>query len=187
MSLTTSNPTSVSATATAQAWTIIKCEDLTLDGTYVDLKFTSDTADTFYVVPLGVNIGTKAVPLKVRGLRYRHINGGAEILTNVDLGAAGYTDLDTTANTSALAVLLNLYVSYRNNARVAIVRLRVNGDAAVGVEVDRNSVADASARYTSEATQLVDDGQIFEYTVDGSQAGDTESLYCYVRGYWEWE
>lgn len=183
MKLITSASTEVSATATAQAWTIIKCENLTLDGTYVDLQFTADT-DTFYVVPLGVNIGEKAVPLPSRALRY--VNAyTATVVNAVDPGAA-WTDGDFTASTSNLAAMMHGSMSYTNGARITPAAVRRNGSSAAwdnSTFVVRNisTTAGGSASFSC----ILDDGQILEF-IGSSTAGDTETVTIGVTGWWEW-
>lgn len=186
MKLITSASTEVSATATAQTWTIIKAENLTLDGTYVDLQFTVDGADTFYVVPLGVNIGSKAVPLPPRGLIV--IDKATEVVSNVDPGGspAGYIDVDVTAATSALATMVELWMYYKNATITnSVLAVRRNGSAATGSVIQVMYTISTAIAQTGRALCCLDDGQIFEYGTT-AEATDTETLYIVVDRYWEW-
>lgn len=191
MKLVTSASTEVSATATAQAWTIIKCEGLTLDGTYVDLQFTADTADTFYVVPLGVNIGEKAVPLRPRGFRY--IRKAAETVAH-DLhgsGAQARSDLDLTAVSGSLAAMANLTAC-----------MKLSGTGEFGYHVYPNFWAagaaqasqrrlwayDASGRQDIASFEIpLDDQQVIEDELTVWNGSTISELYLYINGYWEWE
>lgn len=187
MELTTSASTTVTATATAQAWTVIKCENLTLDGTYVDLKFTVDGADTFYVVPLGVNLGTKALRLPPRGLRRVQMPTTVIVLTLTGKGdEATWTDIDLTSNTSALAAVAEANFYLYDPADVFVINVRANGstDTANRLAVTLNP-AQVQLNSVLIAT---DDAQIFEYYLD--RAAGTGTLGegdIQVSAYWEWE
>jgi len=185
MKLITDNPTEVSATATAQAWTIIKCESLTLDGTYVDLQFTTDTADTFYVVPLGVCIGEKAVPLPPRLGRWDGVIVDA-IVNGVDPGGADYTDLDLTANTSPLTFAVQLLGIYANaTAASQSLNIRQNGTADdASTSIVRTIAASGSASRGHKLVWL-DDGQVCEWKTTGA-AANNESVSISLVGYQEW-
>ena len=186
MKLVTSAATEVSATATAQGWTIITAESLTLDGTYVDLQFTTDTADTFYVVPLGVNLGEKAVPLKARGLRYRDKSSGATIKTLTGLSdEATWTDIDCTSDASALAVLASCQANLVEATDDYILKVGRNG-ASDGFEV-AHVFSDAEACYNFFQI-ILDDANIFEYYLDRvSGAGALGYGVIVLAGWWEWE
>lgn len=182
MKLITSNPTEVSATATAQAWTIIKCEGLTLDGTYVDLQFTIDGADTFYVVPLGVNIGEKAAPLSPRGLRYVASLSPTNVVNGADPGAS-WTDVDVTAITGALACAAVLNCTHLVNATGKLLSIRLNGQAN-SLTIISQSVSTSYAM-SGNGIVALDDGQVFEY-VGSDVAANTEQIWISVSGWWEW-
>lgn len=190
MKLVTSEATEVSATATAQAWTVVTCESLTLDGTYVDLQFTADAADTFYVVPLGVNIGEKAVPLKPRGTVFRQTT--AALLVNLD-GFSNYNnwaDVDLTASTSALACEAQFQGVIRETgtSRAWTINIRRNGSA----ESDENTTAlvmhYGPNRVVGHRVCLLDDGQIAEYTMMRQTGTSNPTLArLHMISWREWE
>lgn len=192
MKLITSASTEVSATATAQAWTIIKCENLTLDGSYVDMQFTIDGADTFYVVPLGVNIGAKAVPLKPRGSRIVYPTP-ASVKTLTGLGdEATWTDVDITANASPITFRAKLRMNIlHTNATGWDFGLRRNGTSFIaGLQTYVTALPNTNdtTRSFAENDILLDDGQIFEYYLDRWAGSST--LYegnIMLIAYEEWE
>lgn len=194
MKLITSAATEVTATATAQGWTICKCENLTLDGTYVDLQFIVDGADTFYVVPLGVNIGAKAVPLRARGLRYVNRVGAPPSAKNMAglADEATWTDVDITAHTGPLAAIGRLVFNIlKTNDTGWDLCARRNGDTddtREGTLVGALSAGNFTARSATEVAMILDDGQVFEYYLDRWVGSSTlAGGDAYVLGWWEWE
>lgn len=190
MKIITSAATEVTATATAQGWTICRCENLTLDGTYVDLQFIVDGADTFYVVPLGVNIGAKAVPLSNRGLRFRWADNSPNAK---DLNGIGdentWKDVDCTAITSNLAAILNAVarVSAPGSGNAFDLKVRRNSEP-VGGEFVLSTNASTEPTATNDFQVILDDAQIFEYLLDRTAGSDTMSSgRINIRGWWEWE
>lgn len=171
---------------TAAAWTIVTIENHTLAGTYCDLQVTAGAAGTFYVVPLGLNIGAKAFPLRPRGSVY--IDKRTNVVNSVDPGGADWTDVDCTAATSNLAHTLQLCIAYSTNGAIGKrPLLRRNGSSDAGgtgnvaqyTQVISNTIA-------SHMRMPCDDGQIFEYKT-GELAALGESLSIDVEGWWEWE
>jgi hypothetical protein len=175
------------AAVAAAAWTIVKIENHTLAGTHCDLQVTAGAAGTFYVVPLGMNIGTKAFPLRARGLRYVETGyQGAWTVNGVDLAGASWTDADFTSVSSSLTATNRLLVAYNNTTAAGTgPTFRRNGSAdAYGFHVaTKQSTSNFLAADTID--MACDDGQIIEYTT-GAGAGDTEALYVACGGYWEW-
>lgn len=173
---------------TAAAWTLVEIPNHTLAGTSVSLQVTAGAAGTFYVVPLGANIGARAFPLRPRGLRYVDA-GGANVVNGVDPGGAAYADLDLTATTSNLAAMVQLTAKYNNATNGNnYIKVRRNGSA---VDDGTNEIVDAVATNPagySAASKVVamDDGQIVEWK-STAVAGDGEALYMSVSSYWEWE
>lgn len=171
---------------TAAAWTIVEIPNHTLAGTTVSLQVTAGAAGTFYVVPLGANIGARGFALRPRGLRRVNV-GTASVLSGVDPGGADFTDLDLTTQTSPLAVMVEIQCLYSNSAAVNIdVFARRNGstETSYPAAVLRNQVASI---YMS-GIKLVDcdDNQIIEWKTNAA-AGNAESLFLSINGWWEWE
>jgi hypothetical protein len=185
MALKTSNPTTVSATTTTTgSWVILAAEGLVLDGTYVDLQFShSAAAHTIYVVPLGVNIGAKALPLPSRDIRF--VDASATLVNGVD-PAATWTDVDITATSSALTFKALLAGRYSNtSANGKGLAVRRNGSA-LGSSWDHALCNnDSSGACGGQGEVLTDDAQIFEY-IGSEVAANTELCYLFLRGYWEW-
>lgn len=187
--LVNSDTTHTDASAvTAAAWTIVKVENHTLAGTSCSLQVTVGGAGTFYVVPLGANIGAKAFPLRPRGLRYVD-KATAAVLNGVDPGGADWADLDLTTQTGNLAVTAYINVQYFCSTALHsnIIYIRRKGDTSAGLsnEIVRNV---EMVGYYQVGTKIVpmDDGQVVQWKSSGV-AGDTESLYLNVVGWWEWE
>lgn len=175
----------VASAVTAAAWTIVEIPSHSLAGTYCDLQITVAAPGTFYVVPLGVNIGTRAYPLPPRPERF--VDVGVNVVNNVDPGGTtNWTDVDITTQTSPLAfaaLLVGVYVNSVTNRRLDF---RRNGDSTIDFSV----VGICYSQVTNIATighkkVFLDDAQIFEYLTTG-QAADTESVYVGIGGYWEW-
>lgn len=184
--LVNSDATETAAAAvTAAAWTIVEIPNHTLAGTYCDLQVTAGAAGTFYVVPLGMNIGARGFPLKPRGSRYVECSR-TTLVAGVDPGGADWTNVDATANSSPLTHKLDFEVYY-SNATTLTQR----------VQIRRNGSADTAGRVSSYINVLnqpvlshmqvaVDDSQIFQYKT-GAAAGDGESVGIYLMGWFEWE
>lgn len=171
---------------TAAAWTLVEIPNHTLAGTSVSLQVTAGAAGTFYVVPLGANIGSRAFPLGPRPVR--HVDGlTATVLNGVDPGGAGYAALSFQASSSKLAHLLQIGVIY-NNATTQNVQIRVRrkGDTgdSLANEVVRNA-ATGAGYYVGSRWLACDDSQNIEWKSTGA-AGDNEALYINLIGYQEW-
>lgn len=174
------------ATATAQDWTTVEVPGHLLAGTYVDVEFTVDGADTFYVVPLGLNIGMRGVPLRPRSTRYVD-KTEANVVNGVDPGGADFTDVNIQANTSKLAVAFQCAGRYKNTtAGDNFLRCRRNGDTTDGS--GQIVCVAPSTTITGAGMKIVplDDQQIFEYKT-AAAAGSAETVNIGVNGYWEWE
>lgn len=190
---TSAATTSVSSTTTAAGWTILTVENITLDGTYVDILLEVDVG-TAYFVPLGLNIGARAVPLKPRGIVYRRLT------TNVTLedfsGSTGkaIADVDCTANTSALAVRAELTAQLAEGTagEAYAVYTRPNGSSVAvtgDVATTRGRCQGDDAEHTCNSfTEILDDQQIFESAMVRT-LGTGSLLFgaIYLTGFWEWE
>lgn len=173
-----------SVDTTAAGWTILTAQNLTLDGTYVDIQLEADNG-TAYFVPLGINVGARAIPLKPRGLRYRDSFTDVNLVADVDPGAA-WIDVDCTLNTSALATIVKVAVGYKNESAISrTVYLRANGSTKTW---GGSAVTSNSSTYTvrADAEVLLDDQQIFEFGSDAI-ASNTEHVWIDLIGWYEWE
>jgi hypothetical protein len=172
---------------TAAGWTIVEVPNHTLAGTYCDLQITADGAGTFYVVPLGVNIGARGVPLSPRPVKYVDIGTNA-VVNNVDPGGADWTDVDLTAYTSNLCCAVQISAMYGAAAVSNNLDVRRNGDTK---EADGSMVVARTVSVTATVLAfgvrytILDDGQIFEYKT-GVAAGVEEHVYFSIIGYYEW-
>jgi len=171
---------------TAAAWTLVAIEGHACGGTYVDLQVAAGAAGTFYVVPLGLSIGSKALALPPRP--WRDVAQGVGVIESADPGGVAWTDADVTAGTSPLAFAIQLQVSYVNSTtanRASYVRR--NGDS-VGAGRVKEAVLSgptASGARLAHKWVFLDDGQVFEYGTSGV-AGDTESLSIYAETWRMW-
>jgi hypothetical protein len=180
LKLVNSDATETAAVAvTAAQWNIVEVPNHLLAGTYCEVRAIASAAGTFYVVPLGVNIGTRAYPLAPRPTRF--VDTYVNVVNGADAGGA-YTDVDLTANTSPLCYAAQLTGNYRNNTTLdSALTVRRNGSTIPHQVV----IAGHLGIYLSGSLPiLLDDGQIFEYI--GGAAGDSEVIYMYLDGYWEW-
>jgi hypothetical protein len=181
------------AKVTAAAWSIVEVPNHTLAGTYCDVKIILDGVGTVYAVPLGANIGARAVPLKPRGLVYRHKDNPPSTKVLTGLGdEATWTDVDITALSSPLAAIAQLRINLLHvNATGWDIGLRRNGDTtAVGQPNIVNALSNSNntERRITENRQVLDDGQIYEYYLDRWFGTSTLAEgNIYLVGYWEWE
>jgi hypothetical protein len=181
----TAEETAAAAVTTA-AWTLVEIPAHTLAGTYVDLQVTAGAAGTFYVVPLGLCVGTRGLALPPRRERWVDVLTD-NVVNDVDPGGATFADLDLTAATSPLATAVQLAGFYLNTAAGGIaVYARRNGSAA-GTGVSTILCLNVSGSIYGVGTKRVacDDGQVIEWQTGGT-AGQTEHVYLGVSGFWEW-
>jgi hypothetical protein len=171
--------------STVGSWVLAAIENHTLAGTSVDVRWTMDGAGTFYVIPLGTCIGTKAFALPPRPERY--VDGLSNNVYNADPAGATFFDVDLTSVTSPLATRAQIAINYVNTTTAsARVHLRRNGDTtAAGGATQAASNPVAAQNGISNKWVALDDGQVFE-TQTGAAAGDAESLALSVAGYQEW-
>lgn len=186
--ITSAGTTVVSANTTAAGWTILTAQNLPLDGTYVDIRLEADNG-TAYFVPLGINVGTKALPLKPRGLRYIESASTGAIQTLDGVKATqDWADVDFTANTSNLAARLHLFLFLDEEVSFWGYYARRNGDARTGDELLRGRVLQYGREQQNDFDLICDDAQIIERKltlIGGSSAINTCQLF--LRGWWEWE
>lgn len=186
--ITSAGTTVVSANTTAAGWTILTAQNLTLDGTYVDIRMEADSG-TAYFVPLGINVGAKAIPVKPRGLRYRESAKTATIETLDGANATqNWADLDLTADTGNLAAKLHLFLFLDEEVSFWGYQARRNGDARTGDELLRGRVMASGREQQNDFDLICDDAQIIERKltlIGGSNAINTCQLY--LRGWYEWE
>lgn len=179
----------VSADFTAAGWTILKVENITLDGTYVDIRLEVDTG-TAYFVPLGICIGPKAWPLRSRGLMLQWVDGSTSVKSLNGLGDENtWTDIDITSATNALAVIANCVARISTpNASQWDLRVRRNGASTTDDFVISTTITAYAETQTNDFQILLDDQQIFEYLLDrvsGSNALTSGRIV--VRSFYKWE
>lgn len=200
ISLVSSTPTTIATTTvtTTGSWQLVALEPgaTTLNGTSVDFKATLDGAGTFYVIPLGALISTaaspRALPLPNRVLQFCWADP-TSVKTLSGLGdEATWTDIDTTAATSALAVLAQINAEMRNVAAGAVYYLfvRRNGSSDGNAADDPNNILityTESAGNNNAVMIVLDDAQVFEYYLDRTAGSDTlDEGRMAVAGWWEW-
>lgn len=162
------------AAVSAAAWTIVEIPNHTLAGTYCDLQITAGAAGTFYVVPLGVCIGARGVPLGQRPSRFVDTDVNY-VVNNADPANTNWTDVDCTSATSNLCWMTQLN---GENAGTGSVLIRLNGTSDTG-----KLISSSSGPKAISFIQVVDDGQIFEYMASNAAVS---GVYISVIGYWEW-
>ena len=192
--ITSASTTVVSSTTSTAGWTILTAENLTLDGTYVDIRLEVDVG-TAYFVPLGINIGSRAFPLPPRGTQLRSATTTVvKYLTGLG-DEVTWTDVDCTSASSPLAVSVLLMCRMFDSTAGYdwILAVRINGSSeAFGASTNAvlrvgNTSNLASTAYNSFEFP-VDDQQIFEYYLDRN-AGTPNTLPAgaiSLRGYREW-
>ena len=189
--ITSAGTTVVSANTTAAGWTILTAQNLTLDGTYVDIRMEADSG-TAYFVPLGINVGAKAIPLRPRGLR--HINAGINKLAiralSGQTGDVGFADCDLSANTSNLAVYAQLRVNMSESGTTDnfFYHARCNGSTDSGGLTEICNVVNYSRNDKAEWTQWLDDQQIYEgFLQRAAGSGGLDYGDLFLIGWYEWE
>ncbi len=173
--------------ATAAAWTIITIEGHVCAGTSVDLQvYTVTNSATFYVVPLGLNVGTKAWPLGNRPVQWMDVPS-SNVVNNANPASTGYVDVDLTAATDALAFAAQVSVWYYiHGAAGRSIFIRRNGDANNGnANVMITAVTTGAVWWINASPVYLDDANIFEYNSDAA-TGTTQSIYMHTRSYWRW-
>lgn len=181
----------VSSDTTAAGWTILTVENKTLDGTYVDLYCEADTG-TAYFVPLGVNIGDRAVPLPPRALVYRGMLASVTAHSLNGSGGQARSDLDLSAVTSNLAAMLNLQSILRDSTGTNEewgYHVYPNGFAAgAAQECCRRGWIQSSVSRTDVCAFVIqcDDGQVIEDELTKWSGTTVETCSLYLIGYWEW-
>lgn len=179
----------VSATTTAAGWTLLRVDGVTLDGTYVEIREEVDIG-TAYFVPLGINLGSRALALPPRGLLYRN----RDATTVKTLGGLGdentWTDVDVTSATSNLAVMAQLNGFVFDTVNDFKVYFRRNGSAQAANDISIQAMALGASQgdYGFFHTDVIlDQAQIFEYLLDRT-AGSTTLVSGLVnlQGWWEW-
>ena len=190
--ITSAGTTVVSANTTAAGWTILTAENLILDGTYVDIRMEADSG-TAYFVPLGINVGAKAIPLKPRNLRHRNagINKASLRSLSGGTGDVGFADRDLSATTSNLAVYAQLRVNMVENGTTDnfFYHARANGSTDSGGLTEICNVMNADNNNDkAEWTQWLDDQQIYEeYFQRSAGAGGLDYGDLFLIGWYEWE
>lgn len=173
-------------TTAAAAWTILKVENVTLNGTYVDMRFGVDTG-TAYFVPLGLCIGEKAFPLPMRGLLYQETNG-TEVKTLTGIGdEATWTDIDCTTATHPLAARLDFSLQMGDTVNTYYVAMRRNGGNPSSYYGIKGKVIPGSEDFRGNFELLCDDSQIVEYLLDREAgAGNLAWGVIVVLGWHQW-
>lgn len=180
------------ASTTAAAWTILTIEDITLDGTYIQLRMEAATG-TAYFVPLAFGIGSTA-PAQVspRGLCFRW-RDPASIKTLSTLGDEDtWTDIDVTSSTSNIAAVAvcSVILFDDDSTDSYAFNIRRNGSSqAKGNSTERARVIAATARQCeTEFIVILDDGQVFEYLFDRTAgSGTLDYGEVFLSAWYEWE
>lgn len=193
--ITSAATTIVSSTTTTAGWTVLTAENITLDGTYVDIRCEVDVG-TAYFVPLGINIGARAVPLPPRPQVFKALETTVMVKDLTGIGdEVTWTDVDCTASTSALAisVVIMCRMFESDAGDDFILAVRRNGSAeAFGastngvLRVIGGTGANVLTAYNTFEFP-VDSGQIFEYYLDrNAGTGTLAAGAISVRAYREW-
>jgi hypothetical protein len=179
------------ASTTAAAWTILTLEATVLDGTSVQVRFEAATG-TAYFVPLAFGVGDTAPhELPPRGHRFRWRDPTSiKVLTGLG-DEDTWTDIDCTSATSNLCCMILSKVTLFDNDGTDeyVFHTRRNGSSqAKGDATERARVQATNQRQPeSEMTQIVDDGQIFEYDFDRvNGTGTLDYGEVFLLGWWEW-
>lgn len=176
--------------ASTTDWECHLVEGHTCAGTYVDLQITKDTSGTFYAGgPITVMLGSSAIGLPPRGLRFKWIDGVELVDFAGAADPAAWTDIDITASASALAAiahcssfLLEVVAQYK-------IFVRRNGSSDTATDETLVAFADGGATFGFSTWPVVlDDAGIFEYMLDRTSGTDALDFgQITLRGYEEWE
>lgn len=169
------------ASTTTAAWERLALEGKACAGTWAKLKVLPDAACTFYVVPLGANLGSRGLSLGPRPTRWVDYVGYP--LVDVDPGGADWTDSDITTHTSPLAFRAQLNCVYYSSDTNAEVFFRRKGSADAGLSVTRTP---GNTYYAvGNAPTWLSDGQVWQYKT-GRPAATNEHIYLHTLGYEEY-
>ncbi len=186
-SLLNSDATHTDASAvTAAAWTIVTIEGHVLAGTSCDLKVTAGAAGTFYVVPLGLRVGSFAMSLPSRPTRWVYPDTVSQPKSLTGIGdEVTWTDVDCTSVTSNLTLRIVLGSYLFDNADHFLLAVRRNGSSGNGDVI--NEVFASVQVQINHFPMILDDSQIFEYFLDRTSGSSTvNNGYFSVFAYEEW-
>jgi hypothetical protein len=185
----------VSGDTTTAGWTTLKANNLTLDGTFVDIQLEVDSG-TAYFAEITVMVGVRAVPLGPRGLAQRWVDAATVIKSLSGLGDEDtWTDIDCTASTSPLAAMLHYSQELFDNTSGDQFRLyaRRNGDTAAKGSGNLIGIVNGAGGSIPQSVDdqnfiVIDAGQIFEYLLDRTSGTGTLSFgEIRVKSFLEWE
>ncbi len=192
--LVNSDTTHTDASAvTAAAWTLVEIPNHTLAGTSCDLQITAAASGTFYVVPLGACIGSRALALPPRGLVHKRKTTGATVESLSGQSSKAVADVDLTSDSHPLAAMVDLSISLAEFSSGEQYRYytRPNGSsAAVTGDVPTNKARaiglDASLMI-NQFWEICDDSQIIETAlVRDLGAGTILLCVLFLLGWQEW-
>ncbi len=169
----------VSGDTTAAAWTVLTLPQVTLNGTYTEIRMEVDNG-TAYFIPLS------PVP---RGVNTYHLDTPPTIKTLTGLGdEATWTDIDVTSNTSNLACRLHARVAVAEGVSQFRVNVRRNGSSESANNDNEVAFIDPNTQTMyNDFPIILDSGQIFEYFLDrtsGSSTLDFGEIYATAYDAW---
>jgi hypothetical protein len=169
-------------------WVWLEANDNVIGTISTDIRLShSANSATYYIALPTVNPGGSVMAWAPRDIIQRE-GFTDEIVGPVDPGGGGWTDVDTTANTSPLAVAVQVVTRYLNTTVSGqVIHLRRKGST----EGLTNATAairnvNAVASIVSNKMVLLDDEQTFQYD-STAPAGNAETLRLSLAGFWEWE
>ncbi len=174
--LVNSDATHTDASAvTAASWSLVAIEGHVLAGTSCDLQVTAGGAGTFYVVPLGARIGTRALSLPARPTHELWLDSPPTIKTLTGLGdEATWTDIDVTSNTSALAFMLHGRVAIAEAVSQFRLNVRRKGSSESADNNNEITFVDPNTQSIyNDFPIILDDQQRFQYFLDRTSGSST--------------
>ena len=181
-----------SSQAGAGAWTLLKVEAQTLNAadTAIELRLIVDTDTAWFACPM-LNLGSKAVPWKPRGM-FLVVQGTTRLDLSAGTGDVAWSDLDCTAQTDPLATGIVAGIMTKATDAGDIGSYAAVGSSNVLLGADFPAirswgiVAGAGTWNENCGTVLCDDGQVIRYTIDEVDADAGLGVYINIVGYWRW-
>jgi len=164
-------------------WVYLSLENVTIDANNLVFWIAMSQATTVYFANPVLNVGSKPIPWKERGLSYRE-SLSSDVL-NTDPTNTNWTDLSFASVSSPLACKLNIISVVRDiSTSDRNLYVRRNGSSIGRVNASVAARAPGGDRNQGSYQVLCDENQIIEWSVQNTNA---DLAIISQVGYWVWE
>jgi len=174
-----------SATSVTGSWVYLEVKNVTVGTTKTTFAIVavsaSASAVSVAITNPVFNVGPTPIPFEPRRKRYVALGTPVELLADGSL--AGWTDIDVTTNTHALAFAADIMIHVRYNAATSNFAVRPNGSAWTVAAAKKITIVSATESAEISTIIPLDSGQVFEYTVD---LASLQNAVIYLQGYERW-